>query len=487
MSFKFSVKSVIILFISVFFFNCSTKSEDIPVDIEVQNFVWHGLNAYYLWQGSVPDLADTRFSSQTELNAYLEGFSTPESLFDNLIYTPTDRFSWIVDDYVALENSFQGITLNNGMEFGLRYYSDGSTNVYGYVRYVIPGSDAEANGITRGMIFNQIDGTQITDTNYTTLLSSTTYTIGLANYNSGSPIASGATVTLTKGDLTENPILVTNVFDEGTTKIGYIMYNQFSSSFDSELNTAFSNFKAEGINDLIVDLRYNGGGSVNTATYLGSMITGQFNDEVFSKQAWNEKAMAVFDEEDLTNRFTDQIVTTDTSGNVISEETINSLNLSRIYFIVSGSSASASELVINSLSSYIDVQLVGTTTVGKQVGSITLYDSENYQRTGTNLNTNHTYAMQPIVLEITNKDDVNYPDGIIPATTFPGVYLEEEDSNLGTLGEKSDPLLSRTITLITTGSKAIDSGKSIEQSKEVYNSKMANPSYNNMYVDFNKN
>ncbi|MCG1036868.1 S41 family peptidase [Polaribacter sargassicola] len=485
MSLKFSVKTVIVLFVSVLFFNCSTKSEDIPVDIEVQDFVWKGLNAYYLWQSSVPDLSDTRFSSQTELNSYLEGYTTPEALFSDLIYTPTDRFSWIVDDYVELENSFQGISLNNGMEFGLRYYSDGSTNVYGYVRYVIPGSDAEANGVTRGMIFNQIDGTQITDTNYTTLLSSTTYTIGLANYNAGSPIASGASVTLTKTDLTENPILVTNVFDEGTTKIGYIMYNQFSSSFDSELNTAFSNFKAEGITDLIVDLRYNGGGSVNTATYLGSMITGQFNNEVFSKQVWNEKAMAVFEDEDLTNYFTDQISNTDSYGDVVLEETINSLNLSTIYFIVSGSSASASELVINSLSSYIDVRVIGTTTVGKQVGSITLYDSDNLTRTGTNLSTNHTYAIQPIVLEITNKDDINYPDGIIPATTFPGIYLAEEDSNLGILGEKSEPLLNRTITYITTGAKGVSSSKNNQELKELFNSKMLKPNYNNMYVDFN--
>ena len=226
-----------------------------------------------------------------------------------------DRFSVIYDDYIALENAFQGITLNNGMEFGLVRYKTTTSNVFGYVRYVIPGSDAAINGVTRGMIFNQIDGTQITDTNYSSLLSSNSYSIGLANYNDGDPVATSTSILLNKSQLEENPVKIVKILDEGIgNKIGYLMYNQFSSSFDDELNAAFLTFKNENITDLILDLRYNGGGSVRTATYLGAMITGQFNGAIFSKQVWNEKVMAAIPEEDFINRFTNQITNGQCNG-----------------------------------------------------------------------------------------------------------------------------------------------------------------------------
>jgi C-terminal processing protease CtpA/Prc len=396
MRFKFFTKTLIVLFISIFFINCSSESEATPENLEVHDFVWKGLNAYYLWQSDKPNLADTRFSNQGQLNSFLQEFSSPENLFENLLNRPTDRFSWIVDDYIALENSFQGITLNSGMEFGLVRYEDTPTNLFAYVRYVIPNSDAAAKGIARGMLFNSVDGTPLTETNYNSLLfgENTSYSINFADYNDGNPISNGTSIEVTKSQLQENPIAVSKVITEGSQKIGYLMYNQFSSAFDAELNAAFANFKSETVNDLIIDLRYNGGGSVRTATYLGGMVTGQFNNELFSKQVWNEKVQAALDESNFINNFTNQI----NHDNI--NEAINSLGLTRVYFIITGSSASASELVINSLSAYIDVKLIGTKTVGKQVGSITLYDSDNLTRNGDNLNQNHQYAMQPIVFEI---------------------------------------------------------------------------------------
>jgi C-terminal processing protease CtpA/Prc len=483
MRFKFFTKTLIVLFISIFFINCSSESEATPENLEVHDFVWKGLNAYYLWQSDKPNLADTRFSNQGQLNSFLQEFSSPENLFENLLNRPTDRFSWIVDDYIALENSFQGITLNSGMEFGLVRYEDTPTNLFAYVRYVIPNSDAAAKGIARGMLFNGVDGTPLTETNYNSLLfgENTSYSINFADYNDGNPISNGTSIEVTKSQLQENPIAVSKVITEGSQKIGYLMYNQFSSAFDAELNAAFANFKSETVNDLIIDLRYNGGGSVRTATYLGGMVTGQFNNELFSKQVWNEKVQAALDESNFINNFTNQI----NHDNI--NEAINSLGLTRVYFIITGSSASASELVINSLSAYIDVKLIGTKTVGKQVGSVTLYDSDNLSRNGDNLNQNHQYAMQPIVFEIKNKDDQNYPNGIVPGVTLPGIELAENYGNLGVLGERSDPLLDRTLLYISTGERFSNQSK-IDDSKtiEIFNSKLATPSRNEMYIEFKK-
>jgi len=141
------------------FFSCSKDDNLIPRDIEIQDFVWKGMNAYYLWQGSKPDLADAQFSSQSELNDYLNGYSSPEEVFGSLLFQPgvIDRFSWIVDDYIALENSFQGINLTTGMDFRLNRYKNNSSNVYGYIRYIIPNSSAAEKSLERGMIFNTIN------------------------------------------------------------------------------------------------------------------------------------------------------------------------------------------------------------------------------------------------------------------------------------------------------------------------------------------
>ena len=485
-NFIINVLAIIFLFTSCE--KTKTYGIDATVNDEINYFIWKGLNTFYLWQKEVPDLADDRFANFTDLYFYFRGYSSPEDVFESLLNKPADRFSWIVEDYVALENSFQGINVSNGMEFGLVQYTNGSDNVFGYVRYVIANSNADTKGVSRGMIFNSINGSQLTLTNYKNLLfnNDISYTIGFADYNDGAPNSNNNDISLLKEELQENPVAITKVFTEGANKIGYLMYNQFARNYDGQLNAAFSNLKSEGITDLIIDLRYNGGGSVSSATYLGSMVTGQFNGDLYSQEVWNDKVRNALPAERFLNNFTDEIKNTDSNGNVILQESINSLGLDNVYFITTYSSASASELVINSLSSHIDVKLVGKTTRGKQVGSITLYDSDNLQRTGDNLNTNHTYAMQPLVLEISNKDNINYPNGIIPGNTLPGIELGEDYNNLGVLGERTDPLLDRTLIYITTGSKTSNKKVNSFDFNEVFNSKLATPAKEYMFIDMKK-
>lgn len=476
------LKTPLILLFSILIVSCVEK-EDTPKNIEVQDFVWKGLNAYYLWQNEVSDLSDRRFNNDQELYGYLSGFSDPKNLFYSLLYMPNEypkdpnkTYSWIVDDYIALEEAFAGIRLTSGMKLKGADYADGSGNYYVYVYDVVKGSDAETKGITRGMIITEVNGTTLTSANASSLFNNNSFTVHLADYNNGNPVSNGNTISVTKMQLTENPIKATNVITSGSHTIGYLMYNQFSKNFDGNLNAEFANFKSANITDLIIDLRYNGGGSIQTATYLGSMITGQFTDELFAKQVWNQKVMEVINPESLLNNFTNRIVNKDQQGTVVLDEAINSLNLNTIYFIVSENSASASELVINGLNPYIDVKLVGTQTYGKHVGSITLYDSDNYSRNGSNLK-NHTWAMQPIVLEIQNKDGKNAPEGFIPE-----VVLEEDPGNLGVLGDPTEPLLERTINYITTGVKGAQKTTKKNQLSPSWNSNMMYPDYNNMYV-----
>ncbi len=451
-----------------------TKIKVTPSEnLEVNDFIWKGLNTFYLWQGNVANLTDNRFLNSDSYHQFLSSEPNSVQFFENLLYQreTIDKWSWIVEDYNALENSFQGISLHNGVEFGLVFERGSTTDVFGYVRYVLPNTDASIKNVKRGMIFNAVNNTRLNINNYRSLLFSDNldYSINLADYNNGNPTSNGMSISLTKSEYTENPVFITKTINSGSKKIGYLMYNSFTTNFDDELNAAFLVLKNEGITDLIIDLRYNGGGSVRTAVYLSSMITGQFTGQLFAKKQWNDKIS--ISNSSLEEKFTNQI------NNGTIQESINSLSLDRVYFITTNSSASASELVINGLNPYIDVRTIGTKTHGKYVGSITLYDSPKMYNK-ENINPNHTWAMQPIVLEIKNKLGENSIEGFTP-----NILIAEDYSNLGVLGEISDPLLNRAVTYITTGSKGQQASRK-SSFKEFYNSKLAQPTSNNMYLEF---
>src|SRR5690606_11439247 len=143
-----------------------------------------------------------------------------------------------------IENALNGIFLTNGMEFGLVPYSQTSNNVFGYVRYVLPNTDAESKGLKRGDIFTTIDGQQITRTNLEELLSRKSYTIGLATFDGTDFIATGENVSLNKTQYNENPVYLTKTLDVNGQKIGYLMYNGFTRDYDTELNNAFAQLKS---------------------------------------------------------------------------------------------------------------------------------------------------------------------------------------------------------------------------------------------------
>ncbi|MFL9844327.1 S41 family peptidase [Flavobacterium rhizosphaerae] len=415
--------------------------------VPVNDFIWKGLNLYYLWQQEVPNLADDRFANQGELNSFLESYPNPEALFHSLLYQPgtVDRWSVLFSDFTVLENLLQGVSTSNGADLGLVYVTPPADPdnpapdlpIFGYVRYVMPNTDAADKGVQRGDIFYAVNGTTLTNSNYSSLLGQETYTLNLADYNSGAITPNGQEVTLTKSQYAEDPVYRTNVVTRGSHTIGYLMYNGFYSNYDNQLNAAFGELASQNVNELVLDLRYNSGGSVRTATYLGSMITGQFNGQLFAKQQWNSKLQAYYESENpqsLINRFTDKL-----SNN----QPINSLNLNRVYILTTSSTASASELVINCLKPYIDVVVIGGTTTGKNVGSVTLYDSPDFSR--RNVNGSHKYAMQPIVLKTVNNDGYgDYFEGIPPT-----MEMHEDLDNMGVLGEPTEPFFAAAIADIT--------------------------------------
>jgi len=479
---KTTLKGVLFLFLFAFSLQSCEDQDDVaaPADLQINNFIWRGLNEVYLWQQDVPNLADGR-NLQPDFNQFLRGYSHPEDLFEDLLNRPVskypngdaiDRFSWIVEDYTVLEQELSGVTKNNGVDFRLSRVSSTSNDVVGFVRYIIPNSDAATKAIKRGDLFTSVNGTKLTVSNYQQLLlNQDSYTLDLADYNGTSYVLNGKSVALTKTVLEENPIFINKVITSGSHKIGYLMYNGFYSSYDSRLNQVFGELKSQGITDLILDLRYNGGGSVPSAIRLSSMITGQFDTQVFAKTQFNTKwmkDMTADDLESLNYRFVNNIDGT----------ALNSLNLNTVYIIATASTASASELVINGLKPYINVVQIGETTIGKNVGSYTIYDSETlFSKKG--INPNHKYAMQPLVFKISNSAGFgDYQQGLQP--TYPQL---EHVSTYGVLGDASEPLLNLAISKITgsTAKRALNDN-SEPDTPYLTDSKIINGLRHGMYI-----
>ena len=473
-----SIKLFILLCsLSFMTISCFEDLDDNPVSTrDLNDFVWKGLNTYYVYKDNVPDLANDRFSD-SEYDSFLNSFSSPEDCFESLIYQrqTIDRFSWITDNYIELQQQLNGTTYNNGMEFGLVRFPSTSSEVFGYVRYVLPNTDAESKGLQRGLIFHAVNGTSLNLDNYRALLSQNNYTINLATYNdNGTPETdddiiepTNQSVNLTKTPYTENPIFIKRVLEVADQNVGYLMYNGFTRDFDSQLNDTFNYFQSQNIQNLVLDLRYNSGGSVNTAILLSSMITGQFTGQVFSTEEWNSDIQAQLDPNSLINNFLNNDDGTP----------LNSLSLSKVYILTTKSTASASELVINCLNPYINVVQIGDTTTGKYQASITLFDSPDFS--SRDVNPIHTYAMQPLVLKSLNSVGyTDYNDGLDP-----DIMASENYGNLGVLGNPDETLLAIALQHIEdTGRISLQPFSNLEI---VGDSKDFTLMKNRMYVDKN--
>ena len=436
----------------------SCKDEDINPSsgtLEINNFIWENMNDMYLWDDFIPQNID------------ITNEFDPKQYFEKLLFKPTDRWSYITDDHQALINSFKGIEKTFGHNFKL-FLLPGSNDVVGVVKYVVPNSPADKANIGRGDVFYKVNGTTITTSNYRDLLFGIdSYNLSFGEFNVDGQITHIEDKSLTAIVITENPILIHKTIDFEGDKIGYLSYNQFIVDFNDALVSVFQEFKNDGIINLVLDLRYNPGGSISTAKLLSSMIAPASvvqNNEVFSRLIWNEKVteFIINDEGEESDNLISKFITP-----------VVNLNLDKIYILISSNSASASELVINSLNPYMDVILVGEdNTTGKYVGSITISDEE----------ANHDWAMQPIVLKTANANGVtDYINGFAPH------YLVEDDfdAELGTLGED---MLAKSIELIT--------GKTVTEPARIASSAFPKNMYSiidektvrkqNMYFDTNE-
>ncbi|WP_420319255.1 S41 family peptidase [Ekhidna sp.] len=424
------------------------KDDGISVNLEneVNEFIWFAMRDFYYWVDEVEDLSNEEYPTYNALYTFLNEYSDPEVLFDDLL-VEQDRFSWIVDDFDELEATFQGVSKSFGYDLGLLRTQSGSDDLIGYIKYIVPGGPAEGAGLKRGDLFTHVNGTKLDINNYISILfESESYTITLADIEGSTISQTDEQVTLTAIQLVENPILKSDVLDTEGQKVAYLMYNQFinNNDYHEQLNNVFGEFKAAGVSDLVLDLRYNGGGSLTTSRILASMIYGAATEnDLLGTIVYNQTLANAGLNADLT--FLEEVPVLDDNVQT-SSYPMNRLDVNRVFILTSGSSASASEFVIAGLLPYMDVTLIGTTTVGKNVGSTTLYDSEDYRKSGS-LNPNHKYAIQPIISQLANSEGfTDYINGLEP-----NIVIDEKNflGDFMPLGDPSEPLLAEALAIIS--------------------------------------
>ncbi len=366
----------------------------------------------YLWNTALPSYETFNPRKYTGSSTDLGNYQT--ELFDITKYSipyeykagaTSSKFSFIADK-TTQNPSAQGRvasvdTEGNGNDIGVRVgYYGSQSNFTLYVTAVYQNSPAEKAGFVRGDKITKINGASY-GSNFDgqinailTALSGSSVTLEGIKGGSGAAFST----TLTKSVFKSSPIYNTRVFTAGSKKIGYLAYARFSISSNSEaaLNTAFSTFSANGVTDLIIDLRYNGGGYVNTAEHLINLIapssangkvmfTEHFNATMQSGNAKILTNQPLLDASGKIQYQNGRIVTYNDADYTVAENTYyvtkaGSLNsIQNVVFIVSPNTASASELTINSLKPYMNVKLVGQTSYGKPVGFFPVTIENKYE------------------------------------------------------------------------------------------------------------
>jgi carboxyl-terminal processing protease len=453
MKLKYVIKMLVV---GMVFTSCSkdSVSNEAPTakPDEINNFVWKAMNSWYYWQPNVADLSDSKNTSVTVYANFING-KTPDALFYSLLYQrgTVDRFSWIENsNEVVYASKIAEIEKSGGFNYGIYPKDASGVNMVALINYIVPGSPAALAGLKRGDVITKINGSQLTSSNYDQL-DNAQITVTLAasvQFTNTSLVTTdkAGTVTVTKADIDENPVAYYEKKVYGGKNIGYLVYNGFKSDYNDELNAAFAKMKSDGINELVLDLRYNGGGSLETAVALAQMINGSFTNKPYAYLDFNDK----HNDEDGYENLSDKVKIfnlVDNEPNFQREESVNSLALTKIYVLVSFQTASASELTIQCLKKYINVTTIGEETTGKFVGSNTLYDSPAYNYTSyANRSTKHKWQLQPITFSYYNKDKDANPTNITPdyAVNPYSVFL-----NLVEFGNVKDPCLKKALELIT--------------------------------------
>lgn len=414
-------------------FASCTKDAIKPDPSKVENinaWIYEIMDQHYLWYQDLPDkkLLDMNLS--------------PDLFFDRLISKEKDGktasgtylpFSHIDKKTSQTKSYFEDISY--GFDCATLDLKNGKYAAQ--VMCALPGSPAADAGLERGEWIIAANSTDFNITDSKTFRTGGEVTFQLARYdNSKKTFYPTRVIKLAAARaVEETPFLKDSVYHEGGKSIGYLLYNTFASgpegykddAYNVELKQIFREFKSQQVTEMVLDLRYNGGGLLSCASLMASLLAPENAlGKDFAHLTYNGR-----------NNKNNSVTKLETAASVSGEN----LNLSRLYVLVGGQTASASEAVINGLYPYMgesNIILIGLQTLGKNVGSDLYGDNEEYG-----------WLLRPITFHIFNANDkADYGSGFKP-----DIELNELNTSATwyPLGDTRDLLLGRAIHEITGG------------------------------------
>ncbi|HEX3140887.1 MAG TPA: S41 family peptidase [Rhizobacter sp.] len=412
------------------------------LDIE-KRWVRAYLDEAYLWYDEVPrvNAADPLFndaSAPYSLNQY----------FNALLVTSKDRFSFMYPTTLWRQLSGSGVQAGYGIE-----WVAGSDTPPRDIRiaYIQPNSPADAAGLRRGDTLSSADGVS-PDVSSNTAADSTRQRAmypGAAESHqlvfTRAGTAGTISAQLTSANVTMTPVPSDTVITTANgTRVGYVLFHDHVATSEAQLIAAINRLRSANVTELVLDIRYNGGGYLYIASELAYMIAGPTRtaDKVFERTSYNTKRSAESNSADARMGFLASSCILNANNNCTNVAPLPTLGLSRVHVITRPGTCSASEAIINGLRGVdVDVRQIGGTTCGKPYG-FTPKD-------------NCGISYFPIEFKgVNNKGFGDYANGFIPAgggnTGVPGCVVADDLSK--PLGDVSEGMLAATLAYLATGS-----------------------------------
>ena len=388
----------------------------------VNHFIVDMMSDAYLWTKTVNwDAIDYK----TEENS--------QKLFKKIRHKH-DRWSMLTDRVSELQNAFQGVSTTFGYQLIFGRFSNKEA-LFAIVLFVYPNTPAEKAGIKRGDLLVGLNGGDITETNYRNLYNASSISVKKGVLVDGKISTLPAAISMKALEMYEDPILKDSVIVKGSHKIGYLCYADYTLKSEPRLLEVFSKFKSQGVTDVVLDLRYNGGGTARTSRLLCSILGPQSAVKKKAKllsQVWNDKYMKYWKEKKMEDRITEYFIDT---------LSVN-MNLNRLYVLTTRRTASASESTITGLHPYLDLVQIGDTTSGKFCGGI-LMNPEDLWGKGK-ADDIKDWGIYMMVYRFANINDDEFINGIVPK------HVEEENYYaLYPFGDERDHLFGKAVSLIT--------------------------------------
>ena len=415
-------------------------------------FAYNIMKTYYLWEAEVSE----GFSSWTYGEDPVEKVKAMR--YKDSAGNPVDRWTTLYEDCSSFERAVTGNAKSFGFDFKLYYKDESHKEICAVVTYTYADSPASKAKLKRGDTIFTVDGQKMTPDNYTDMVNEKFYGGGTVRFG----FSDGTEVSLSAIQMYENPVQTVLTLDAEGKKMGYLHFTSFTMDACRDLETAFGKFKEDGIEELVLDLRYNGGGYTFTSAVLGSMLApveevkagSVFNRDVYNKTLSESDAF----KDDLELCFAEEFTVNASSGS--GSYKVHPLQVhpevKKVWVITTGSTASASEALVCGLKPYMDVVLVGETTYGKYCGGYLIHASDFFKALSKQDNLDFDtkeaeekmegWGLYVIASRYSDKDGVtlSMPNGI------PADFKAVDNPVDGyALGDPSESMLSRVLALAT--------------------------------------